>query len=61
MAGGVEAEPEKAAITERVDRAEASTEAALMVEARARNTREKAFPVSLVIITTISSHGLYIF
>ncbi|GFS28708.1 hypothetical protein Acr_00g0003440 [Actinidia rufa] len=45
MAGGVEAEPEKAAITERVDRAEASTEAALMVEARARNTREKAFPV----------------
>lgn len=33
MAGGVEAEPEKAAIPETVDRAEASEEAALMEEA----------------------------
>lgn len=33
MAGGLEAEPEKAAIQETVDRAEASEEAALMEEA----------------------------
>lgn len=43
MAGGVEAEPEKAAIPETVDRAEASEEGALMEEASPAQGTEGLF------------------
>lgn len=49
MAGGVEAEPEKAAIPETVDRAEASEEAALMEEASpAQGSERKGSSIPIV-------------